>query len=107
MPNISLCGIALLTVALALGACNSTGPHPLSSGTGTIAEVTKATQNVCSFVPTAATVLGILLRTNLGTVGDVAGAICKAIAPLSSGPGLEGVRPGYVGSTKVEGRFTN
>ena len=100
-----------LVLAMTLAGCSTValkpGTGPLSSRPGTIGKVVVASQVACGFIPTAATVSNILGAgvPGLGTVAAIAGAICAAVAPLSSGPGLEGVKQGFVGGIKVQGAF--
>jgi hypothetical protein len=101
--------VIIILCAAGLAACAPTSATvgPISSGSGTAASVVKIAQATCQFVPTASTIAGILTTSpGLNTAQAIAEAICAAVAPLASGPGLEGVRQGYVGPVKVRGRYT-
>lgn len=103
-----------LAAMLLLSACQTTsmpapGTGPISSGAGTVAAVVRGVQNACSFAPNASTVLAVLDKapgpTTQAIIQAAQGAICAAVAPLSSGPGLEGVTQGYAYGVRVEGVF--
>lgn len=112
MSRRSLGAALALACGLALSGCGTvslTSPNtgPISSGTGIAAKVVQVTQATCQFIPTASTIASILSSAvpGLSTANAVARAICEAVAPLASGPGMEGVRQGYVGNVKVHGHF--
>jgi len=75
----SLIRTAALTIALSLGGCAT-----MPGGGGTIADQIKQAQaiaqQVCGFLPTAATVAG-LFNVGLGSALAVASAICNAVKP--------------------------
>lgn len=97
------CLASLAACAVAPVAVPGTGP--ISSGTGTAAKVVRGAQTVCGFAPDPAAVAQILGASDNATIDAVARAICGAVAPLASGPGLEHVRQGYAYGVKVRGRF--
>lgn len=107
--------LALLAIAsLSLGGCLTTdigsvaagdlfapqipvGAGPTSSGTGFVAAVVRGAQTGCNYRPSDAVVRTIALAEPVATpISELAKAFCDGAAPLASGPGMIGVRQGYV-----------
>lgn len=90
---------AALASALSFGGC-ATVPGGVGGGTDTISQVQQIAATVCFFVPTAATIAGILAAGNpaLQSASAIATAICNAItAPkMSSRRGAAAPRVGRV-----------
>ena len=99
---------AALAMALALSACaggNLVLPN-LTGGTVTItpAQVQNAAVQACGFLPTAATVAGLITASPyLATASAVAGAICAAVAPAKAGGKLRGAP--MVNGVAIHGKF--
>jgi hypothetical protein len=99
--------IAAALAAACLAGCQTTTPGtgPISSGTGTIANIITGTQTACKFVPTVATVSAALSAAPAAsTIDTIVQALCAAVAPLASGPGSSRT-PGYAYGVPVRGRF--
>jgi hypothetical protein len=91
--------ISAAFLALAVTACT---PGTSTDPSAIIAEVQKATATVCSFVPTAATIIALFnqLSPALKTGTDIAGAICAAVKPAS---GLAPSEAPKVGEVAIQG----
>lgn len=105
----NLAATALLSASLLLGGCATFG------GGGTapnwdalVTQVQQAAAAVCSFVPTAQTVLDILSLGHpaFATASQIAGAICASVsAPRQARRAGESPAPPTVGGVVVRGRF--
>jgi hypothetical protein len=109
---------AILAAGLALGACSTTLPSPgggavvppTTTGDKTTDSVIAATVKACGFLPTVATVTGIVASFVPGgapvnsLVTSIAQSICNAVAPPKMGARRGGHAP-MVGDVLVEGRF--
>lgn len=107
--------VGLASCAAPLADTPAPGAGPISSGTGLVAKIVTSAQNGCSYAFARSTVQAVLAKVLAGAAGvntasaaavsnATVGALCAAVAPLASGPGLEGVTPGYAYGVRVEGR---
>lgn len=99
--------------SLSVAACSSTGQivNPFAGGTINTTAVQNAAVAACGFLPTAATVSGIISAATGGVGGaalqtaeQVAAAICAAVLPTKSGK-LRGTP--MVNGVAVHGRWVN
>ncbi len=102
-----LCGALALSVAL--GSCGTTGTATTgTTTTSIIADAQKIAVQICGFLPTAATVAGILSAGNpaVATAAGIAQAICTALAavPKVGGKRLGGPGPSVMG-VPIHGKF--
>lgn len=94
MKNFAL--IACLALGLGLAGCATTTDPTTGQTTttldptgvqATISKVQTVTATLCRFIPTAATVAGILTKGSPNTIASaetIANAICSALAPAQS-----------------------
>lgn len=100
-----------LVMALVLGGCatNSAGQPTVGGLTQTqiIAGAQQAAVGICGFLPTAATVVGILTAGNpaVATAEAIASAICAAVVPVKLA--RKGTPLPTVAGVPVHGRFVN
>lgn len=95
--------------AIGLAGCVTPGGVPTSGGNATINQIIAATQQACSFAPTANTVANILATfvPGLSMVSDVANAICGAINPPLGIMSARAPRVPAVNGVKVRGKFSD
>lgn len=94
--------------AMTLAGCQTIGAPapgtgPISSGTGLAAEIVTGVQEACSLPVAKQTVDEILASKDAigATARGVIDGICAGVAPLASGPGLEGVHQGYAFGVRI------
>ena len=92
--------------AASLGGCASTAGTPVDLASF-IAQVQATTSAVCSFLPTAETVAGIISTGNpiVTTAGAVANAICAAIGPVKVAGRLRRATAPTVAGVVIHGKF--
>jgi hypothetical protein len=99
-----------LAGSLFLGSCAGTGITP---GTiqSAVTSVQQAAVSACGFLPTAATVSGILATLVPGAaaieqlIASTAQQICAAVAPVKTSARLRAAAPPTVNGVPVHGRF--
>lgn len=91
--------LIVLVTALTLAGCAS-APSPSQPP---VSEVQRIANQVCAFVPTAATIIKIF-ATGLNSAAEMASRICEAVTtrPLADGPGGRRAR---VNGVAVQGKF--
>lgn len=101
--RLTACLAAAVTMSLA--ACDTAGTVKTINDIGAkVAQVQSYATQLCSYLPTAATVVGIFNSGFAGDVAAVGSAICNAVTtrPLAEGPGDRVPR---VNGVVVKGRF--
>ncbi len=97
-----------LCTALSLGGCATTGGVSPTDIASAVAAVQSATVTACGFLPTAATVSGILASLIPGAsaieqeIASVAGSICAAVMPAKN---LRRLGARTVRGVVIHGRF--
>jgi len=102
--------VVVLSAAIGLGGCATTGGITPQTVTNAITAIQTATTQACGFLPTAATVSGIVAALFGGgalatetAIADIATKICTAVAPVKAGTAAgKTVR---VAGVVVHGRF--
>ncbi len=97
-----------LTFAIALAGC-ATGTNGVPTTTQiseTAKQIQTYTRTICSFVPTIATIVGII-NAGAGQSLGIANDICAAVttAPLADGPNPDKRNVASVGNVVISGRF--
>ena len=96
--------IPLMVVGLLLGGCETITPQQAQTTAtkvvATVKTVQTYTQQVCKFLPTAATIISLFNAGVGGSVDPVGGAICDAV---TTNPLADGDEPGYYNVAKVRG----
>ena len=99
--------LPLLGTLLVAGCGSFTNPFNGQTVTITPADVQAAAVQACGFLPTAATVAGILTASPyLATATAVASAICAAVTPTKSASKLGAAVP-MVNGVVVHGKWVN
>jgi hypothetical protein len=113
-PRIRVAALAAALAFPCLAGCQTTGTGGVPAATAdaaTPSNIAKAATAVCRYVPSASTIAGIVATLSgsggaeVASASAIADAICRAVAPSASGPGLDGVRQGYAFGVRVRGRF--
>ena len=93
-----------LAAVMSFGGCATTSSTDIAA---TIAQVQQIAVQICAFIPTAATVAGILATGNpaVATASAAAAAICAAVTPAKAAGKLRGVPT--VSGVVIHGRFIN
>jgi ABC-type enterobactin transport system permease subunit len=93
------CGLGLL-VAACDPVTTQQAVDTTTKAVATVKAVQTYTQQVCKFVPTAATITSIFSATIGGSIASIGGAICDAV---TTNPLAEGDKPGFYEPAKVNG----
>jgi len=103
MKKIILAAVCCIALA-GCGSIPSVTPQQANNAAGqvvaTVKTVQSYTQQVCKFVPTAATLISLFNSGAGGTVSAISDAICNAV---STNPLAEGDVPGYYKAARVNG----
>lgn len=89
--------LALCFMGIVLGACSEPEPFVQPDGNVDVENVREAAGQLCGFIPTSSTVVGIVAaqQPRLSTVAEIAKAICDAITQ-PDGPGAD-IAPAVAG----------